>query len=76
MAKKIRCPGFFCWSKNCVPVTTRKGYKTGKGIAGGLVGGVLLGPVGAIAGAASGANGRKKVTFYCQKCGRTFTRKV
>lgn len=75
MAKKIRCPGFFCRSTQCVPVSSN-GYKTGKGLLGGLVGGAVFGGVGAVAGAASGLNGKKKVKFVCQKCGRVFKAKV
>lgn len=76
MGKKVKCPRLFCGSKDCIPVATRKGYKTGKGIAGGLIGAAALGPVGAVAGLAAGANGRKAVTFKCMKCGKTFTTKV
>lgn len=76
MAQKVRCPGFFCRSKDCTPVTTQKGYKTGKGLAAGVVGNAVLGPGGALLGIASGFNGKKKVKFRCNKCGRIFTVKI
>ncbi len=73
---KVKCPGLFCGSRNCVPVTTRKGYKIGKGLIGAVVGNAVAGPVGAIVGAGSGLNGKKTVTFQCLECGRIFTMKV
>ena len=76
MAKRIKCPGFFCRSKDCVPVTTGKAYKAGKGLVGGLTGDAVLGPGGALIGIATGFNGKKKVKFMCRKCGRVFTEKV
>ena len=76
MAKRIKCPGLFCRSRDCQPITEGKKYKTGKGIVGGAIGTVALGPLGAAAGLASGLNGKKKVKFMCNKCGRVFTVKV
>lgn len=73
---RVVCPGFLCFSTDCTPLTESKRYKTGKGIAGGLIGGSLLGPVGAVAGLASGMNGKKKVKFVCNKCGKIFEVKV
>lgn len=73
---RVKCPHLFCGSHDCTPVSTKKGYKTGKGIIGGAVGAFALGPVGAIAGAASGLNGRKTVKMMCNKCGNIFTIKV
>lgn len=75
MAKKIKCPRLLCGSKQCVPVSS-DGFKTGKGLLGGIVGGAALGPVGALAGVATGLNGKKKVKFVCQKCGKVFTAKI
>ena len=69
---KIKCPRFSCRSTNCVPVAQNKKYKTSKGIVGGAIGGALLGPVGLLAGAASGINGKRKVKFVCQDCGKVF----
>lgn len=76
MAKRIRCPGLLCRSKDCVPVTTQTGYKAGKGLVAGVIGGAALGPGGALIGIATGFNGKKKVKFMCQKCGKIFTEKV
>ncbi len=41
--------------------TSKKGFSVGKA----AVGGILLGPVGLI----GGALGKKKVSYYCGKCG-------
>ena len=73
---KIKCPKMFCGSTNCVPVSQNKKYKASKGIVGGAVGGALLGPVGLLAGAASGINGKREVKFMCQDCGKVFTVKM
>ena len=73
---KIKCPSIMCGSKECIPITESKKYKAGKGIVGGAVGAVTLGPVGLLAGAASGFNGKKKVKFMCTKCGKVFEVKV
>lgn len=74
--KRVRCPYWFCWSKDVVPVTTDKAFKTGKGLIGGAIGAAALGPIGAVAGVATGFNGKKKVKFRCNKCGRIFKAKV
>ena len=73
---KIRCPKITCRSTNCMPVTQNKKYKKGKGLIGGVVGGALLGPVGAMVGAGTGFNGKSKVKFVCQKCGKVFEVKM
>lgn len=73
---RIKCPKMFCGSTDCIPVTERKKYKAGKGIVGGAVGGAILGPVGLIAGAATGINGKREVKSVCQKCGKVFTVKM
>ena len=73
---KIKCPKITCRSKNCVPVTQNKNYKKGKGLIGATVGGVLLGPAGAVVGAATGFNGKHKVKFICQDCGKVFEVKL
>lgn len=75
MAKKIKCPALFCGGIG-VPVGANKNYKAGKGLLLGAVGSVAIGPAGAIAGLASGFNGKKKTKFVCQKCGRVFTVKL
>ena len=72
----IRCPRITCRSTGCVPVTQNKKYKVGKGLIVGAIGGYFFGPVGAIAGAGTGFNGKGKVKFVCQKCGHVFTRKM
>ncbi|MDO5131659.1 MAG: hypothetical protein Q4D81_01605 [Eubacteriales bacterium] len=72
----IKCPRITCRSKNCVPVAQDKRYKAGKGLLGAAVGGVLLGPVGAVVGAGTGLNGKQKVKFVCQKCGKIFEVKL
>lgn len=43
--------------------TSNKGFSVGKAAAGAL----LLGPIGVL----GGALGKKKVTYYCAKCGFT-----
>ena len=45
--------------------SSNEGYSMGKGI----LGAVILGPVGAVAG----INGKKRVTYRCDKCGFTAT---
>ncbi len=72
----IRCPRISCRSTACVPVAQNKKYKVGKGLIVGAIGGYLLGPVGAIAGASTGFNGKGKVKFVCQNCGKVFIRKM
>lgn len=73
---RIKCPRMFCGSRNCVPVSQKKRYKAGKGLLGGLIGGVALGGVGAIVGAGTGLNGKGKVKFVCQDCGKVFEVKM
>ena len=74
---KIKCPSITCRSTGCTPlVETGKKYKAGKGIVGGAVGAVALGPVGLLAGAATGFNGKKKVKMMCNKCGKVFEAKL
>lgn len=74
---KIKCPGFMCGSTDVTPLAeTGKKYKAGKGIVGGAVGAVALGPVGLLAGAATGFNGKKKVKMMCNKCGKVFEVKL
>ena len=73
---KVKCPKLFCGSTNCVPVSQAKKYKAGKGIVGGAIGAALLGPVGALAGAGTGFNGKREVKFMCQDCGKMFTVKM
>lgn len=75
MAKQIRCPGFFCDGIG-IPAGQKKGFKVGKSIVGNAIGFGLAGPVGGLIGAATGFNGKKEVTFVCNKCGRTWTQKV
>ena len=65
-----------CGSKNCVPVSQSKRYKAGKGLVGGALGGFAFGPVGAIVGAGTGFNGKGKVKFVCQDCGKVFEVKM
>lgn len=73
---KIKCPNIACRSTLCTPLVEKNKYKTGKGLVGGAVGAVALGPVGLLAGAASGFSGKKKVKFMCNKCGKVFEVKV
>lgn len=50
----------------------KRGFDAGKAVAGGLVGS-LLGPVGAVAGAALGGTANQNETeFVCNKCGHRF----
>ena len=73
---KIKCPKLTCHSTDCIPLTDKKKYSTGKGVVGGAIGAFALGPVGLVAGAASGLNGKKKVKMMCRKCGNVFEVKV
>ena len=73
---RVRCPKITCRSTECTPITEKNRYKTGKGIVGGAVGAFALGPVGLLAGAASGFSGKKKVKFMCNKCGTIFEVKI
>lgn len=69
MSKKIQCPRITCRSTDVEPV----GVQKKAGLVKGAVGGALLGPFGAAAGLMSG---KKEATFYCKKCGHTFTVKM
>ena len=73
---RVTCPRITCRSHDCTPVGAKKGYKTGKGLVGGVAGQILLGPIGAVVGLASGVNGKKSVKFVCNKCGKVFTAKI
>ena len=73
---KVRCPRITCRSTDCTPLTEKNKYKAGKGIAAGAVGAAALGPVGLLAGAASGVSGKKKIKFMCNKCGQIFEMKI
>lgn len=73
---KVKCPNMFCRSTNVVPVSAKKNFKKGKGLVGGAIGGVLLGPLGGAVGVATGLNGKKKVKFVCQDCGKVFEVKI
>ena len=73
---KVKCPNMFCRSTNVVPVSTKKSFKKGKGLIGGAIGGALLGPLGGAVGVATGLNGKKKVKFVCQDCGKVFEVKM
>ncbi len=73
---KIRCPSITCRSTECTPLTEKNKYKAGKGLVAGTAGAFLLGPVGLLAGAASGFSGKKKIKFMCNKCGKVFEVKV
>ena len=76
MAKKITCPAWGCRSTEVAPVNTKKNFSVGKAIVGNTIGFAVGGPVGGIVGAATGFNGKKKTTFVCMKCGRTFEVKI
>lgn len=70
---KVRCPSITCRSTNCTPLAeSGKKYRAGKGLVGGAVGAAVVGPIGLLAGAASGFNGKKKVKMMCNKCGKVF----
>ncbi|MBR6025840.1 MAG: hypothetical protein IK069_03695 [Firmicutes bacterium] len=73
---RIRCPNLSCRSTACVPVAQNKKYKPVKGLIGGAIGGYFLGPIGALAGAGTGFNGKGKVKFVCQNCGKVFVQKL
>ena len=76
MAKRITCPAWTCGSTEVAPVNTKKKFSVGKAIVGNTIGFAVGGPVGGIVGAATGFNGKKKTTFVCMKCGRTFEVKI
>ena len=73
---RIRCTNVLCRSTSCVPVAQNKRYKPVKGLIGGAIGGYFFGPVGALAGAGTGFNGKGKVKFVCQSCGKVFVKKM
>lgn len=72
---KIRCPKLLC-NGTGVPASTKKNFSVGKAVVGNTVGFLAAGPVGGLVGAATGFNGKKKVTFVCTKCGHTWVEKV
>lgn len=72
---KIKCPKMFCDGIG-IPAAEKKSFSVGKAIVGNTVGGLIAGVPGAIIGTATGFNGKKKVTFVCQKCGHTWVQKV
>ena len=63
-------------STSCVPVAQSKRYKPFKGLIGGAIGGYFFGPVGALAGVGTGFNGKGKIKFVCQSCGKVFVKKI
>ena len=73
---KVRCPKITCRSTDCTPLTEKNKYKAGKGLAAGAARAIVLGPVGLLAGAASGFSGKKKIKFMCNKCGHIFEMKI
>lgn len=75
MAKQIKCPRWTCDGVG-IPASQKKNFSVGKSIIGNAIGFCIAGPVGGMVGAATGFNGKKKVTFVCSKCGNTWTEKV
>lgn len=74
---KVKCPAFLCGSTNVIPIDTKKKFSFGKALVGNTVGGLVLGPAGAVIGAATGIKGKNgKTKFICQKCGKVFETKV
>lgn len=73
---KVKCPSMFCDGIG-IPVDTEKKFSLGKALVGNTIGFALGGATGAIVGAATGIGGKRgKTTFVCNKCGRTFEKKV
>lgn len=73
---KVKCPVWGCGGIG-LPVDTKKKFSASKALVGNTVGGLIFGPVGAVAGAATGINGKNgKTKFVCQKCGKVFEKKV
>lgn len=72
---KVKCPRLGCNGIG-MPAATKKQFSLGKAVVGNTVGFALAGATGGLAGLALGFNGKKKVTFVCQKCGHTFEKKV
>jgi len=63
---KIRCPGFFCKSKDIRVIDKKKeNFSVGKGVLGALVLGC---DIGILAGIESAQH-----TYKCCKCGRKWT---
>lgn len=75
MSKKIKCPKWGCNGIG-IPASQRQGFSVGKAIVGNTIGFAVAGPLGGVVGAATGFNGKKKVTFVCSKCGHTWVEKV
>ncbi len=73
---KIKCPAWGCGSTNVVPVSAKKNFKKGKGLIGGAIGVAVAGPIGGMVGVGTGFNGKKKVKFICQDCGKVFEAKI
>lgn len=76
MAKRIKCPRLLCGSTNVTPIGAKNNFKVGKAIVNNTIGFALGGPMGAVIGTATGWNGKKKVKFVCQDCGRVFEAKI
>lgn len=73
---RIRCPNLMCRGTCCIPVSQKKKYKAGKGLVNGMIGAAVFGPVGALAGAGTGFNGKGNVKFVCQSCGKVFVKRL
>ena len=76
MARRATCPNRACRGTNCTPVGAKKNFKVGKAGVGAGLGYALAGPLGGVIGAASGFNGKKKVSFVCNDCGTIFELKI
>ena len=60
-------PNPFCIHKEVIIAGQKKSMSLGKGV----IGAALLGPLGAVGGAAG--IGKHKTQFVCAKCGKTFS---
>lgn len=73
---KIKCPNLRCRSTNVVPVSSKNNFKKGKGLIGGAIDATIGGPLLGAVGMATGFNGKKKIQFVCQDCGKVFEVKM
>ena len=57
-------------------VFKKNNFKKAKGLIGGAIGTAAGGPILGAVGVATGFNGKKKVKFVCQDCGKVFEVKM
>ena len=72
---KYRCPKFGCNGIG-LPVGTRKGLHAGRNVVGDTPAYLAGGSSSNMFLTAFGYRGKRKLTFECQKCGRTWEQRV